>query len=130
MVKLPKHMPHNPVRIVRIVTKTKSPSHVTSKTAKATIKTITVCPVITTNCVTTCPKRISVPVTPGKHFFFLMHFLDSKNNLSISKFILYQYLPETKLLSSKPSFLSSNIAPDVSATDRKKMILKRYKFQL
>ena len=36
-----------------------------------------------------------------------------------------QYEPETKLLSSNPSFLSNNMAPEVSATDKKKIILKQ-----
>lgn len=51
---------------------------------------------MTTNCVTTCPKRISGPV-----------------------------MPDTKLRSRRPSFLSSNIAPEVRATERKKMILRK-----
>lgn len=50
---------------------------------------------MTQNCVVTCEKRISMPVTP-----------------------------ETKHRSNIPSFRSINMAPDVKATDRKKMMLE------
>lgn len=50
---LPKHIPHSPVRIVKVVTQPISPSQVTLNTAKANTSTIMVCPVMTTNCVTT-----------------------------------------------------------------------------
>lgn len=39
-------------------------------------------------------------------------------------------LPETKLLSSIPSFLSISIAPDVKATAKKNIILKSKKLLL
>lgn len=51
---------------------------------------------MTQNCVITCEKSISMPVTP-----------------------------ETKQRSNIPSFLSINMAPDVRATDKKKTILKK-----
>lgn len=42
-------------------------------------------------------------------------------------FSIFLYVPDTRVLSSRPSFLSNNIEPDVNATERKKMILKEYK---
>lgn len=47
-----------------------------------------------------------------KFFFFIIRYVYTEN------------LPETKLLSSIPSFLSINMAPEVRATARKNIILK------
>lgn len=92
---LPKHMPHIPARIVRMNTSTQLPSWVSWKTTKAKRSTMMVCPSMTTNCVMTWEKRISVPL-----------------------------MPFTKERSSSPSFLSSSMAPEVNATAMKKMILE------
>lgn len=42
----------------------------------------------------------------------------------IISYVYIENLPETKLLSSIPSFLSINMAPEVKATARKNIILK------
>jgi len=57
-------MPHNPLSIVRMITHKREPLQRISNTAKEKTRTITVCTIITTNCVTTCEKRISGGVTP------------------------------------------------------------------
>jgi len=57
-------MPQRPVRTVNVVIQPMSPSQVTLKMAKDTMRTITLCPKITKNCVISCPKRISVLVRP------------------------------------------------------------------
>lgn len=93
---LPKHIPHNPVKTVSKITKIKLPFKVRLKTAKANTNTSTVCPNITVNCVITCANNNSVPV-----------------------------IPLTNERSKIPSFLSSNIAPDVKATAKKNIILKQ-----
>lgn len=93
---LPKHMPHNPCRIVSMITQPISPLHCTPKTRIIKMSTKVVWPHITTNCVTTWENRIS----PGE-------------------------TPATQLLSSRPSILSIMRAEDVRATARKNTILKR-----
>lgn len=135
---LPKHMPQSPVRTVSRVIQPRSPSQVSLKIRKQTIRTITVCPNITMNCVITWPKRISVPVRPEeicRAFIFRRlcnqtgQFLRSHRECWGTYFFLcclLLYTPDTRLLSSRPSFLSSNMAPDVKATERKKMTLRKY----
>lgn len=91
----PKHMPHNPVSKTSRITHSNSPLNVNSKTEKLKIKTSVVWKHITRVCVTTCEKSISTAVTP-----------------------------DTRHRSKIPSFLSISMAPDVSATDKKKIILK------
>lgn len=88
-------MPHSPVSMTSRITHTKSPLFVSSKTVKLKIRTSVVWKHITRNCVVTCDARISTPVTP-----------------------------DTKHRSRMPSLRSINIAPDVKATDKKKMILE------
>jgi hypothetical protein len=61
---LPKHIPHSPLSIVRMITHKRDPAQKILNTAKEKTSTITVCIVITTNCVTTCENRISGGVTP------------------------------------------------------------------
>lgn len=92
---VPKHMPHSPVKTVSKITHVMSPFNVNPKNQKLKISTNVVWPHIIMNCVETCEKRISMPV-----------------------------MPETKHRSSIPSFRSINIAPDVRATDKKKIIVK------
>lgn len=91
---LPKHIPHNPVRMVSKMTHVMLPCSVNPNIEKLKIKTNVVWPLIITNWVTTCENKISMPV-----------------------------MPHTKHLSSMPSFRSINIAPDVKATDKKKMMV-------
>ncbi|VEN54402.1 unnamed protein product [Callosobruchus maculatus] len=61
----PKHIPHSPCRIVRIITKMMSPWHCTLNTRIMKISTNVVWPHITTNWVTTWENRISPGDTPG-----------------------------------------------------------------
>lgn len=89
-------MPHSPVSITRRITQSKSPWLVSSNTEKLNIKTRVVWKHITRNCVVTCEARISIPVTP-----------------------------DTRHRSKMPSFRSINMAPDVRATDKKKIILRK-----
>lgn len=91
----PKHMPHNPVSKTSRITQSNSPRNVSSKTEKLKIRTSVVWKHITRNCVVTCEANISTPVTP-----------------------------ETRHRSKIPSFRSINMAPDVRATDKKKMMLQ------
>lgn len=90
---VPKHIPHNPVRIVSKTTKVVSPCNVKSNTEKLKSSTRNDWKHIIKNCVTTCENNISNPV-----------------------------IPQTRHRSSMPSFLSINIAPEVNATDKKKII--------
>lgn len=90
----PKHMPHNPVSMTSKTTQSSSPRSVRSNTEKLKIKTSVVWKHITRNCVVTCDARISIPVTP-----------------------------DTRHRSKMPSLRSINMAPDVKATDKKKMML-------
>lgn len=95
---LPKHIPQSPVMIVSSTTDHISPLIVSPNTAKLNSRTRIVWNTITMNWVTTCEKRISGPVTP-----------------------------DTKQRSNMPSFFSMIMAPDVRATDKKKMILEEEK---
>lgn len=90
----PKHMPHKPVNIVSKITSQISPFNVKPKIEKLNSSTNVVCPHIIMNWVVTCDSKISMPV-----------------------------IPDTRHRSSIPSFRSISIAPDVSATDKKKMIV-------
>lgn len=92
----PKHMPHKPWRMVRMITRKMSPLFVTPKTTIINRRTSAVCPHMTTNCVTTCEKRISNGVTPATHE-----------------------------RSRRPSVRSIIKADDVNATAKKKTILKK-----
>lgn len=92
---IPKHIPHSPVSMTSKITHTKSPLLVSSNTVKLKISTSVVWKHITRNCVTTCDVRISIAVTP-----------------------------DTRHRSRMPSLRSINMAPDVKATDKKKMILR------
>lgn len=94
----PKHMPHNPVSTTSSITHNNSPRNVNSNTEKLKIRTRVVWKHITRNCVVTCDARISIPVTP-----------------------------DTRHRSKIPSFRSINMAPDVRATDKKKIMLERRK---
>lgn len=89
-------MPHKPVSKTSRITHSRSPFNVNSNTEKLKIKTSVVWKHITRNCVVTCDARISMPVTP-----------------------------DTRHLSKMPSFRSISMAPDVRATDKKKIILRR-----
>lgn len=51
----------------------------------------------------------------GKMFKYLFPFM----------LFIFVNTPDTRLLSNRPSFLSSNMEPDVRATEIKKMILKK-----
>lgn len=93
---IPKHIPQRPVRTTNKITQRRSPCLVNSKTEKLNTNTSAVWKHITENWQMTCEKRISIAVTP-----------------------------DTKHRSSIPSFLSINMAPDVKATDKKKMILHK-----
>lgn len=95
MLRLPKHIPHNPVRMVSRMTQPIFPCRVNPNIEKLNIRTNVVWPDMITNWVATCENRISMPVTP-----------------------------DTRHLSNMPSFRSINIAPDVNATDKKKMMVK------
>lgn len=89
-------MPHNPVSNTSRITHSSSPFSVNSNTEKLKIKTSVVWKHITRNWVTTCENKISTPVTP-----------------------------DTKHLSKMPSLRSMSMAPDVKATDKKKMMLEK-----
>lgn len=91
----PKHMPHRPVKIVSKMTSQISPFNVKPKIEKLKSSTNVVWPHIITNCVVTCDSRISMPV-----------------------------MPDTRHRSSMPSLRSMSMAPDVSATDKKKMMVR------
>lgn len=97
----PKHMPHKPWRMVRMITRKMSPLFVTPKTTIMNRRTSAVCPHMTTNCVTTCEKRISNGVTPATHE-----------------------------RSRRPSVRSIIKADDVNATAKKKTILIKKEFQI
>lgn len=94
-------MPHKPVSSTSRITQINSPCSVNSKTEKLKIRTSVVWKHITRNCVVTCEKRISTPVTP-----------------------------ETRQRSKIPSLRSISMAPDVSATDKKKIILVKREISL
>lgn len=84
--------------IVNNTTYVMSPWFVNPKMAKLNTNTEIDWKTITMNCVTTCDKSISMPV-----------------------------IPETRHLSIIPSFFSMIMAPEVKATDKKNMILKKEK---
>lgn len=63
---LPKHIPHKPCRMVRIMTKFISPLHSTWNTTIINMSTSAVWPHITTNWVITCENNTSNGVTPEK----------------------------------------------------------------
>lgn len=92
---LPNAIPHKPVKITKTRMMNIFPFIVSAKTAKTKIKTRKVWMIITINCVTIWEKRISWPV-----------------------------MPKTRDLSKRPSFRSIRIAPDVDATDKKKITLE------
>lgn len=88
-------MPHNPVKMVNKMTQMISPSNVKPKMEKLNSNTKVVWPHMITNWVATCDNKISMPV-----------------------------IPETRQRSSMPSLRSISIAPDVNATDKKKMMVR------
>lgn len=92
---IPKHMPQSPVNIVNRMTQVASPISVSPKIEKLNMSTNVVWPHIITNWVATWENRISMPV-----------------------------IPITRHRSSIPSLRSINMAPDVNATDKKKIMVK------
>lgn len=88
-------MPHSPVNTVSRITHVISPLSVSPKMEKLKIRTKNAWPHMMTNCVETCEKRISMGV-----------------------------MPQTRQRSSIPPLRSINMAPEVSATDRKKMMVR------
>lgn len=98
---IPKHIPHNPVNIVKSTTYVISPRFVKPKMAKLNNNTRIVWNTMTINCVKTCENSNSAPV-----------------------------IPDTRHLSIMPEFFSIIMAPEVKATDKKKIMLQRKKQNL